>query len=345
MAWISGGSILLSSDWQYTEPIASGSFFRLKHTEAPNGGLFAIAQCEVDADGKLSLIDSQVLAVEKPITDVLRFSEPGCFIERRIAIKKLPRQPSLQQELRRLFLPGYLQPTEEEIRIVSRSNWSVDIEVSDFVEPALTVDFAPIHTKLDAITSSMKALQNLSSSPDPTPSPASNTTTLTYASDGDTNGLFYYLGTNKNTTAFSNPTTAGIIAVTQSTYSSYGKPEWLTDRGGDSIHTNNEPNSWVAIDLKTNGTFKCNYYSVKARSENNQNLRSFEFQGSNDFITWNVLDSKTNQTQISSDAWVSYPIPLTASYRYFRILQTGLNQNSSNFLVINELEIYGNLTT
>lgn len=97
MAWTSSGSILLSSDWQYTEPIPAGSFFRIKHTEAPNSGLFAIAQCEVDAEGKLFLIDSQVLAVEKPITDVLRFSNPGCFIERRIAIKKLPRQPSLQQ--------------------------------------------------------------------------------------------------------------------------------------------------------------------------------------------------------------------------------------------------------
>lgn len=133
MAWTSSGSILLSSDWQYTEPISTGSFFRLKHTEAPNGGLFAIAQCEVDADGKLALIDSQVLAVEKPISDVIRLAKPGCFTERRIAIKKLPRQPSLQQELRRLFLPGYLQPTEEEIRIVSRSNWKIDVEVSDFI--------------------------------------------------------------------------------------------------------------------------------------------------------------------------------------------------------------------
>lgn len=133
MAWTSSGSILLSSNWQYTEPIPSGSFFRLKHTEAPNGGLFAIAQCEVDAEGKLSLIDSQVLAVERTIIDVVRLDNPGCFAERRIAIKKLPRQPSLQQELRRLFLPGYLQPFEEEIRIVSRSNWTIDIEVSDFV--------------------------------------------------------------------------------------------------------------------------------------------------------------------------------------------------------------------
>lgn len=158
MPWTPSGSILLTSDWQFTEPIPAGSFFRLKHTEAPNGGLFAIAQCEVDAEGKLSLIDSQVLAVEKPITDVLQFSFPGCFGERRIAIKKLPRQPSLQQELRRLFLPGYLQPKEEEIRIVSRSNWTIEVEVSDTAE-STQVDLTPIQTALDAINLKIDNLQ------------------------------------------------------------------------------------------------------------------------------------------------------------------------------------------
>lgn len=158
MAWASSGSILLSSDWQYTEPIPTGSFFRLKHTEAPNGGLFAIAQCEIDDTGKLYLFDSQVLAVEKPITDVLRFSFPGCFAERRIAIKKLPKKPSLQQELRRLFLPGYLQPTEEEIRIVPRSNWSIEVEVSDIAE-STEIDLSPIQTALDAISLKIDNLQ------------------------------------------------------------------------------------------------------------------------------------------------------------------------------------------
>lgn len=151
------------SDWQYTEPIANGSFFRIKHTEAPNGGLFAIAQCEVDAEGKLSLIDSQILAVEKPIIDVIKLLKPECFSERRIAIKKLPRQPSLQDELRRLILPVFLQPTDsEEIRIVSRSKWSIEIEVSDVVEPSVTVDLTPINSKLDAISTKIDSLQQSS---------------------------------------------------------------------------------------------------------------------------------------------------------------------------------------
>lgn len=163
MAWTSTGSILLTSDWQYTQPIAVGLFFRLKHTEAPNGGLFVIAQCEIDADGKLSLIDSQVMAVEQGITDVIKFSNAGCFSERRIAIKKLPKQPSLQQEIKRLFLPGYLQPTDEEIRIVSRSRWAVEIEVSDFVELVTAIDITPLNIKLDAISTKLDNLQQPSS--------------------------------------------------------------------------------------------------------------------------------------------------------------------------------------
>lgn len=159
MVWTLGGSILLTTNWQYTDPIPAGSFFRLRHTQAPNDGLFLIGQGEVDVNGNLFVIDTQLLEVDKSIVDVLRFSSPGCFSERRIAIRKVLKQPTLQQELRRLFLPGYLQPTEEEIRIVSRSNWSVEIETSDFLEPPTTVDLSPIQIKLNTISLKIDSLQ------------------------------------------------------------------------------------------------------------------------------------------------------------------------------------------
>ncbi len=117
MAWTPSGSISLTSEWQYTDPIPNGVFFRLKHTEAANGSLFEIANAEL-VDGKLSIIDSQFLEVERSTNNVLKLPLPGCFGERRIAIKKLPKEPTLEQEVKRLFLPGYLQPIEENIRIV-----------------------------------------------------------------------------------------------------------------------------------------------------------------------------------------------------------------------------------
>lgn len=322
MAWTSSGSILLSNDWQYTEPIADGSFFRLKHTEAPNGGLFAIAQCEIDADGKLSLIDSQVLAVEKPIIDVLRLDNPGCFAERRIAIKKIPRQPSLQQELRRLFLPGYLQPTEEEIRIVSRSKWAIEVEVSDFIEPPPTTGTGT------------------------TTPPSSTTKTLTYVSDGDINGVFYYIGTSKGTETWSNPSSK-IIFTASSILNGRG-PDKLADRSITEItndaHTNRENNAWFKVDLGLN-RLVINHYTLQARPGTDQQPRSWKIEGSNDDITYVELDVQNNNPLLSNGSFYSKPISnQTESYKYYKLTQTGVNSVNDTYFVLGEWELYGTLT-
>lgn len=153
LTWTSiGDPILLSTEWRYTEPIESGVFFRLNHLNPTYGALFAIAQVEID-NNELHILDSQVLQVEKGISDVIKFPLPGCFTNRRLAIKRLPKQPTLEQEVRRLFLPGYLQSEEDQIRIINRSEWQIAIEVSDFVEPEIAaVDLTPIQTKLDEIS-------------------------------------------------------------------------------------------------------------------------------------------------------------------------------------------------
>lgn len=336
------------SDWQYTEPIPSGSFFRIKHTEAPNGGLFAIAQCEVDAEGKLSLIDSQILAVEKPIIDVIKFVLPGCFAERRIAIKKLPKQPTLEQEVKRLFLPGYLQPSsEQKITIVSRSNWTINIEVSDFVEPSATVDLTPIQIKLDEISSKIDGLQQSSNTGGSTGGTTTNSKTLTYVSDGDTNGVFYYLGTNKNTQAWANPASA--IVFTASSFLSGRGPDKLADRSINEItndaHTNTENNAWFKVDLGSANKLAISYYTLQARNTTDQQPRSWILQGSKDDLTYIDIDSQSNNSILSNGTFYSKGISnQTESYRYYKLTQTGLNSSGANYFVLGEWELYGTLT-
>lgn len=328
MVWTPSGSILLTSDWQYTEPITSGSFFRLKHIEAPNGGLFVIAQAEVDGEGKLSLIDSQVMAVEKPISDVLKLPKPGCFAERRIAIKKLPKQPTLEQEIKRLFLPGYLQPSDESIRTVARSNWAVDVEVSDFVEPTTSSGTGTGTT---------------------TPPPTSSTKTLTYASDGDTNGVCYWIGTNYGVESWSNPHTAGQVICSKSSESNpdLNNVASLVDRVANSTGTDDLPNSWMQIDLGITNKLIVSYYSLRGRTDvyNDNHLRNWKLQGSNDTTTWVDINTQIDNTIINGGNWVSIPTANeTVGYRYLRILQTGLSSSNANYLSLGEFEFYGTLT-
>lgn len=133
MAWTACGTIQLSRDWQYTKPITEGTYFRVKHTEAKKGALFAIAQCEVDANGYISIGDTQVLEAEKGINDVVKLPK-GVFTERRIALKRFDIQPSLEQQIRELFLPNFLVQVEQELNYIKRNSWSVDIEVSDYID-------------------------------------------------------------------------------------------------------------------------------------------------------------------------------------------------------------------
>lgn len=336
MVWTASGSILLTSDWQYTEPIPSGSFFCLKHTEAPNGGLFVIAQCEVDDQGKLSLIDSQVLAVEKPISDVIRLSPPGCFAERRIAIKKLPKQPSLEQEIKRLFLPGFLQPNDDKIRIASRSRWSIDVEVSDFVESTATVDLSSIHTKLDVLTASIEALQ------DSNPPPADNTKALTYTSDGDTNGVFYWLGTSYGAGNWQNPYIANKIAITYSSILGGQSPvESLVDRQPSHFHTVSGPpgtNHFIEFDLSSNNKLTLNYWSYRSRDNDPANIPNrLILRVSNDQENYVELANQTIVT--AQNTWYSFPINnQTIGYRYLKIFGLG-----SEYFTAGEFEFYGTL--
>lgn len=164
------GRIQISRNWQYTEPVNTGNYFRLRHIEAPINGLFAIAQCEVDAQGNLSLRDSQILAVDKGISDVIKL-DGGAFTGRRIAIKKINSQPNLEQEIRRLLLPNFLIPADQEINFIKRHNWQIDIEVSDYVESIATqtdysTEFADITSRLTTIEQKIDSINTaLSESP------------------------------------------------------------------------------------------------------------------------------------------------------------------------------------
>lgn len=176
MPWSSAGTIQLTRDWQYTEPIATGSYFRLKHTEARNGDLFAIAQCEVDADGNLSIGDTQILAVEKGINEIIKLTK-SVYTDRRIAIKRITSQPSLEQETRRLFLPNFLIPPDQEITFIRRNNWVVNIEVSDYYEiegvdyssnfADITARLTTIEEKIDNIDTSSEGTTPPNTTSDP----------------------------------------------------------------------------------------------------------------------------------------------------------------------------------
>src|SRR6478672_7093159 len=96
------------------------------------------------------------------------------------------------------------------------------MQIKDINAEALTIadnDFFVIQS--EGITKRVKASVlktyfGTQSTPTPTPTPTPTEKTLTYVSDGDSNDLFYWLGTAKGATSWVNPQSNGSLIVTAS---------------------------------------------------------------------------------------------------------------------------------
>jgi hypothetical protein len=169
---------------------------------------------------------------------------------------------------------------------------------------------------------------------------------LIFNTSGDSKGLFYYLGTEGLIVAWGNPHTKGIITVSLSSAfdGANNNPPALINRTADNgSASQNVANSWFKFDLKAR-TLIPTYYSIRGRTFNASHLRNWKFQASNDDSAWTDLDTKVSNTTITADGWGSFPVTgITTAYRYFRILQTGLNSFGDNVLTMGEFEIYGTL--
>lgn len=167
-----------------------------------------------------------------------------------------------------------------------------------------------------------------------------NTKELTYTADGDANGLCYFLGTDKGSTIWQNPTNLGLVVSASSIGS--GVVSSLVDRQDSEFYTQNVDGSWIKIDFLQGNSLQCNYYAIKSHNAAYQyHPRNFKLQGSNNDITWTDLDIQVNNSTLtSSSQWLSMPVQTSESYRYLRIL-AGQDSNGSYYFILGEVEFYG----
>ena len=323
MAWTPVTTIAPISNWLFTEPV-EGSFFQLKHSSFPRDGSYEIAQAEVGADGTIQLFDIQEL---KPSLELqtIEFKKPGVFGSRRIAVRRVARQPTFESELRRVIRDNLLRDPEESLFPPRRVSWQIAIEVSDYVEPA------------------SETASN---------SPTTSTKELIYATNGDTNGVCYWIGTNYGQSAWSNPHLSGRVTCQMSSIDQ-GAPENLVDRAGGKVNqTKNIPNSWDFIDLGKGNQLIPKHYTLQNRGMHLEHvIRNWKLQGSNNVAsntiadiesaTWVDLDVRINDTTMADapDAWGNYQVSnIITGYRWLRILQNGLTSHGTNYLLVSEFD-------
>lgn len=339
MNWTTVGTILkLDIDWQFTEPTL-GIFFRFLHEFYPANAIYEIAQVELNDDGSYTLFDSQVLTVERGFTDTIKLAPPGIFTQRRLALRRIPARPTFEQEIRRLLLPGYLQSTDIPPAVTARNRWQVQIESSDYAEPVATVDLTPIQTKLDVINAKIDSFQNSGGSSPPASSTAK---TLTYVSDGDANGVCYWIGTNYGAEVWQNPHTAKrLICSISSSFDGNDPPGNLVDRQpSDRPATQNIAGSSMVLDL-LESKLKCNRYSIRGRNFDSYHLRNWKVLVGNNLSNLIEIDSQSNNSVINQNIWFSKAVLSPDFYRYIKIEQTGVNSSGDNLMSLGEWEFYG----
>jgi hypothetical protein len=171
---------------------------------------------------------------------------------------------------------------------------------------------------------------------------------LSFVQEGDANGLINYLGTKGNSATFITPTGLfypWLVTTTVSSNLTGDSPSNAIDRNNSTIiHTAGVEDSWWKLDLGKNKLFRPTKYTLRTRSDtNDNNPEAWKLQGSNDDVNW--VDISIESTSLTIASWfVSQDINAVESYRYFRIFQNGVNTSNELFLVFAGIELYGLLT-
>ena len=186
--------------------------------------------------------------------------------------------------------------------------------------------------------------------------PVGSGTTLTYVSDGDANGLFYWLGTNLGTTAWSNPAGGSLLSVLAST-TGLGSASDISDRVGSNFYTDNLPDQWLTWDLGSGNAIAVDKYTLRNRNFDTNHLpRNWVLEGTNSVgtfdvaginaATWTAIDTRVNDgTLVATDQY--YTLTINGSidpYRYIRLRQSGVNSLGASFFTLGEAEFYGTYT-
>jgi hypothetical protein len=178
---------------------------------------------------------------------------------------------------------------------------------------------------------------------------------LNWVSDGDTNGLFYYLGTRDQAGfVIPVPTTVGAsvvgsrVSLTALTAASGYSVGHLVDRAttgagqSDAFSSSNAAGQWVKLDM-LDRTFAPTVLSLRHFNEAGTALANFVVEGSSDNAAWTTLLTVAGAANPGAFAWRHWAITGAAAYRYLRVRSTGVTSSGDNFFDVAEMEWYGTL--
>jgi hypothetical protein len=179
------------------------------------------------------------------------------------------------------------------------------------------------------------------------------TSTRTYSSDGDSNGVCYFIGTNYSVGGWTNPQSVSLpVTVTASGIlgGSEEQPIALTDRVASHVYTTNVANSWFKFDFGNYGgtarTLVVTAYTFRSRTGFTGDFPTqWKLEGSNDNSSWTVIDGPRSVSITTQNQWLTTAVAgQVTGYRYLKWTSTAASTGSNNYFVSGEMEFYGTFT-
>jgi hypothetical protein len=165
---------------------------------------------------------------------------------------------------------------------------------------------------------------------------------LNYNSLGDTNGLLYYYGTDKNMAAFSNPQNKSSLDYKVIVSGNGTGHSYLSDRvtAFGQNYDNSTTNGYIIFQFPE--AFSLSSYTIKSSQFAGYYPNSWTISGSNDGTNWTTIDTRTNSsTWDNLHQWRLFEGITSDSYAYLQFNCTA--STAGTRFLLDEFEFYGTL--
>lgn len=156
-------------------------------------------------------------------------------------------------------------------------------------------------------------------------------------------GIVDWIGRAAGRREWQNPHLDGQVLVSASSLCK-GVLQDLVTTAENELWSKDVPASWFSVDFGQNRSVIVSHYALRhGGNYRADSLRNWDLQGSTDGLRWEVLMSHRHDQSLQGPfAIAHWELPETRkAHRFFRVIQTGHNASSRNFLVLANIEFYG----
>lgn len=157
------------------------------------------------------------------------------------------------------------------------------------------------------------------------------------------NGFISWIGSNKNSQAWTNPAECGLVKISASSASENSPMNAVINQMGECFVTEDQEDSWVMIEISPYFIIP-SYYSLRSGDKFGDRLRNWEIQGSNDGENWVTLRTHSEDESITSNEYFGFSIErCKIECKFLRVKQMGKNSRGNFHLSIGGFEVFGML--